>query len=147
MKSLERFTRFAPVAAALLAGGASLAAVAADGLVDVGKYEYDGACAVCHGDTGRGGGPIASQMKAPMPDLTTLSRRNGGVFPFDRVHRIIDGREAVEAHGPRDMPVWGRAFRLQSSVFYDTCPPHDTESSARSRILALTEYVYRLQGR
>lgn len=41
----------------------------------------------------------------------------------------------------------GRAFRMQSSLYFDGSVPHDSESSARSRILALTEYLYRLQGR
>lgn len=82
-----------------------------------------------------------------MADLTVLAKSNNGVFPFDRVYQIIDGRQVLEAHGSREMPVWGRAFRLQSSVFFDSRVPHDSESSARSRILALTEYIYRLQGR
>jgi hypothetical protein len=86
-------------------------------------------------------------LKNPVPDLTALARNNKGVFPFDKVYQIIDGRVEVKAHGPRDMPVWGLAFRSQSSVFFENYPPHDTESAARSRILALTEYLYRLQGK
>jgi len=128
--------------------GMSLAATAAeDTKIDVGKFEYEGSCATCHGSTGRGGGPMASQLKTRMPDLTLLAKSNNGVFPFDRVYQIIDGRQVLEAHGSREMPVWGRAFRLQSSVFFDSRIPHDSESSARSRILALTEYLYRLQGK
>jgi hypothetical protein len=67
------------------------------------------------------------------------------VFPFDRVYQVIDGREQIKAHGTRDMPVWGQAFRRQSSVYFQNYPVEDQESNARSRILALTEYVYRLQ--
>jgi mono/diheme cytochrome c family protein len=124
-----------------------VAAAAEDAKIDVGKFEYEGSCAVCHGSTGRGGGPMASQLKTRMPDLTVMARNNGGVFPFDRVYQIIDGRQMLESHGTRDMPIWGRTFRLQSSLFFDSRIPHDSESSARSRILALTEYVYRLQSR
>jgi hypothetical protein len=40
-------------------------------------------------------------------NLTQLSKRNGGKFPFWRVYRVIDGREEVRAHGPRSMPIWG----------------------------------------
>ena len=131
---------------ALMFGLPLAAAAAADGKnIDVGKFEYEGSCAVCHGTTGKGGGPMASQMKSRMPDLTVLAKNNNGVFPFDRVYQIIDGRQAVGAHGSREMPVWGRAFRMQSSVFFDSRIPHDSESSARSRMLALTEYIYRLQ--
>ena len=53
----------------------------------------------------------------------------------------------MKAHGTREMPVRGRAFRMQSPVYFENYPAHDTESSARSRILALTEYLYRLQGK
>jgi hypothetical protein len=45
------------------------------------------------------------------------------------------------------MPVWGNNFRAQSSVYFNDYPSSDPESSARSRILALTEYLYRLQGK
>lgn len=133
-----------------IVAGLALAAVvgtslAADKLVDVGKGEYDAACASCHGLQGLGDGPAAEQMKTKVPDITGLAKANNGVFPFDRVHRIIDGREDIKAHGSREMPIWGLAFRRQSSIYYDTYPVADPESGARSRILALTEYVYRLQ--
>ncbi|MFN6960863.1 MAG: c-type cytochrome [Rhodocyclaceae bacterium] len=121
------------------------AAPAADTLIDVGKNEYIAACASCHGLQGLGDGPAADQMKTKVPDITGLAKANNGVFPFDRVHRIIDGREDIKAHGSREMPIWGLAFRRQSSIYYDTYPAADPESAARSRILALTEYVYRLQ--
>jgi mono/diheme cytochrome c family protein len=134
------------VSALLLCASASVFA-AKDQPVDVGKGEYDAACAVCHGVSGKGGGPLADQLKNPVPDLTALARNNKGVFPFDKVYQIIDGRVEVKAHGPRDMPVWGLAFRSQSSVYFENYPPHDTESAARSRILALIEYLYRLQGK
>jgi mono/diheme cytochrome c family protein len=120
-------------------------ALAADKL-DIGKMEYDSACAVCHGLTGKGDdGPLKSLFAKPVPNLTVLARNNKGVFPFDRVYQIIDGRQEVKAHGPRDMPVWGRAFSTQSSIYFDNYPPQNSESAARSRILALTEYLYRLQ--
>ena len=69
------------------------------------------------------------------------------MFPFDRVYQIIDGRQEVKAHGTREMPIWGLAFRRQTSIYYQNYPPQDEESGARSRILALTEYVYRLQAK
>ena len=128
---------------ALMALGA--AAQAADRIVDVGKGEYNAACATCHGLQGRGDGPMADQLKARVPDLTGLAKANQGVFPFDKVYQIIDGRQEVKAHGTREMPVWGQYFRLQTSAFFENYPASDPESGARSRILALTEYVYRLQ--
>lgn len=68
-------------------------------------------CRSCHGDEGRGDGPLAPLLKVEVPDLTTLARRYGGEFPEERVSRYVDGREEVAAHGPREMPVWGDAFR------------------------------------
>jgi len=96
---------------------------------------------------GKGDGPLRSQLVSRVPDLTVLARSNNGVFPFDRVYQIIDGRQEIKAHGPRDMPVWGRGFNMQSSIFFENYPPYDTESNARSRMLALTEYLYRLQAK
>lgn len=132
---------------AIFAATAVNAAIAADKPVDVGRFEYEGACASCHGVTGKGNGPIAMHMSIRTPDLTVLAKANNGIFPFDRVFQVIDGRQEVKAHGPRDMPVWGRAFNRQSSAFFENYPAHDSESAARSRILALTEYLYRIQGK
>ena len=75
-------------------------------------------------------------------NLTTLSKNNGGVFPFARVYQIIDGREQVQAHGIREMPVWGREYTAMGA---NMIPYYDPEAFARAKILALTEYVYRLQ--
>jgi cytochrome c1 len=123
-----------------------ITAISAD-MIDVGKMEYRSACSACHGYSGKGDGPLKSELKRPLPDLTTLAKDNNGVYPFDRVYQIIDGRAEVKAHGSREMPVWGRAFNLQSSAFFENYPTNDTESAARSRILALTEYLYRLQAK
>jgi mono/diheme cytochrome c family protein len=118
----------------------------AEDKLDIGKIEYEAACAVCHGVTGKGDDSALKELLVkPVPDLTVLAKNNKGVFPFDRVYQIIDGREEVKAHGPRKMPVWGNTFNRQSSIFFENYPPHDRESAARSRILALTEYIYRLQ--
>ena len=67
-------------------------------------------CAVCHGRSGRGDGPLVGQLRVTPPDLTKFTQRNGGVFPSERVYRIIDGRD-VPSHGDREMPIWGDAFR------------------------------------
>lgn len=126
---------------------ASTAAFGADKPVDIGRFEYEGACAGCHGLSGKGDGPMAEQLKSRTPDITILARNNNGIFPYDRVYQTIDGTREVKAHGSREMPIWGRAFRAQSSLFFDTFPGSNTESAARSRLLALTEYIYRLQGK
>src|SRR5512146_2986407 len=67
-------------------------------------------CAPCHGADGKGGGPVAPALKNKLPDLTTISRRNGGIFPARRVEEIIGGDEIIVGHGSREMPIWGPIF-------------------------------------
>jgi len=119
---------------------------------DFGKRLYDGHCAVCHGKQGKGDGPYAGMGDIRISDLTTLSKRNNGVFPFQRVYDIIDGKEAVKAHGPREMPIWGAHLLSTEHTamepyagYFDV--PYDSEAFVRTRILALTEYVQRLQAK
>lgn len=74
-------------------------------------------CAVCHGRAADGHGPMAPILKSPVPDLTGIAKRNGGVFPLARVERIIAGTESSNlAHGTREMPVWGPVF---SEITFD----------------------------
>ena len=76
-----------------------------------GPDTYASYCAGCHGRTGRGDGPVAGSLRTPMPDLTTLSARNGGAFPRTQVRAaIVNTERPIVAHGTRDMPVWGPIF-------------------------------------
>jgi len=138
--------------AATLFVGAAIAcfsvAAFAQAAPDLGKREYDANCAACHGPKGKGDGPFVDLMYLgkPMPDLTMLAKRNGGVFPTARVYEIIDGRQEIKGHGPRDMPIWGRDYleRLGDTfVAY----PYDPEPIVRVRILALVDYIARLQAK
>ena len=114
---------------------------------DRGKYEYGAHCALCHGLTGAGDGPYSGVPTKTVPNLTTLSKRNGGVFPFARVYEIIDGTQASLTHGPREMPIWGPRYKIEAEEsFYDDFRA-DREAFVRARILALTEYIYRLQAK
>jgi mono/diheme cytochrome c family protein len=131
-----------------VAVGAGTAAEAQQQPVDIGKTEYLRSCAVCHGTDGRGNGPLVVWLKKPAADLTQIQKNNVGVFPFDKVYQVIDGREAVEAHGPRDMPVWGDQYSseaLESLREFGTYTPKDFESFVRGRIIALIGYIYSLQ--
>ena len=67
-------------------------------------------CATCHGSNGKGDGPVAPALKAKVPDLTLLSKKNVGQFPSARVRRTIAGDEVVASHGSREMPIWGPIF-------------------------------------
>ena len=117
---------------------------------DAGKLEYQAHCAVCHGLTGQGDGPFSQTLKSGAPSLTTLAKRNGGVFPVVRVYGMIDGREQVAGHGPSDMPIWGDRYSLQVGQGPFVEGMHEDirgsrEALVRTRILLLTEYISRLQ--
>jgi mono/diheme cytochrome c family protein len=93
-------------------------------------------CAVCHGVDGRGHGPDSVVLKHPVPDLTLISQRSGGKFPFQRVKEIIDGKEpGLHAHGDREMPIWGPIF-------------HEVESDedwGEVRLDAITKHMESIQ--
>jgi mono/diheme cytochrome c family protein len=108
------------------------------GANDPGAQAFKTYCATCHGATGRGGGPVAAQLRHVPPDLTTFSRRNGGVFPSARLARIIDGRD-VQSHGDREMPVWGDAFRVTSGGM--------SPAQIDDRIAAILRYLESIQER
>ena|SRR5437868_5005425 len=76
-----------------------------------GKEIYRQYCASCHGTDGKGHGPASVALKHGAPDLTTISRKHGGIFPFEQVKDIIEGKQTgPSAHGNREMPVWGPLF-------------------------------------
>lgn len=93
-------------------------------------------CASCHGNDGKGKGPAAVALKSAPADLTKISARNGGKFPFVRVQEIISGQAPVVAsHGNRQMPVWGPIF---SQVAND-------QDFGTLRIYNLAKYIEALQ--
>ena len=75
----------------------------------MGPEIYAHYCATCHGIEHTGKGPMAPALLVRPSDLTTLSARNGGVFPTLRVVRRIDGRDPLVSHGS-DMPIYGDFF-------------------------------------
>jgi mono/diheme cytochrome c family protein len=113
---------------------------------DFGKSEYNSSCAVCHGPLGKGDGPYVSLGYGIASDLTTLAKRNNGVFPVQRVYEFIDGRQMVRAHGAKDMPIWGSRYTPTNPEGYFVGPDYyNPEAVVQIRILSLIEYIYRLQ--
>lgn len=104
----------------------------------VGKDEFNRHCASCHGLDGKGAGWVAKMMTTQPTDLTQLSKANEGRFPFFKIQGIIDGREAIVAHGKREMPVWGDRFSEQISG-------PTTATTVRGRILELLVYLNSIQ--
>lgn len=136
------FTRLAVTLAASSLGVLLAGSALAQPRFDAGKREFDDNCAACHGKDGRGAGSITDLLKKSPPDLSLLSRRNGGVFPLARVYEVVEG--AGPGHGTREMPAWGQAFGQQAAEYYVDMP-YNSEGYVRARILALVEYVNRLQ--
>lgn len=95
-------------------------------------------CASCHGARGDGTGPVAGVIDGTIPNLTTLSQRNGGVFPADRVASYIDGRSLPPVHGSRTMPVWGATFDATARLVVDA-------ESAGPRVADIVEYLRSIQ--
>lgn len=121
------------------------AAAQAQPVADFGRTEFETSCAGCHGVSGKGDGPVARYLTRAPSDLTTLTRRHGGVFPSQRIYETIDGRSVdIGPHGSREMPVWGRVFRSQAME------PGAGEASpgvtARSRLMALMDHLVRIQA-
>ena len=112
--------------------------VASTGPDDLGARLFRTHCATCHGSNGRGSGPLSAQLRQVPPDLTKYTARNGGVFPSERVYRIIDGRD-VSSHGDREMPVWGDAFSSTRNGM--------TLESVKARIDAIVKYLRGIQER
>jgi mono/diheme cytochrome c family protein len=123
--------------------------------LDEGKTEFLSSCAPCHGTDGKGKGPVSAELKGTPPDLTVLAKKNNGVFPVAAVYEMIDGRKSVSAHGTGEMPIWG--FRYRASVRMNVAPTvaptsevnrilsRNVEFIVRSRILALVDYLNRIQ--
>jgi mono/diheme cytochrome c family protein len=95
-------------------------------------------CASCHGEDGKGHGPMAAWLRVPPSDLTRIAARNGGEFPLAQVDRIISGEAAVlSGHGTRAMPIWGPVF---SQVNRD-------QDLGRVRIDNLARYLRDIQAK
>lgn len=103
-----------------------------------GKMYFEQYCASCHGMGAKGDGPVGTTLRTKPADLTTLTKRKGvdGKFPLLYVVQTIDGRTQIGAHGPIEMPVWGRELTDRSG---------GRSYMARSMIRAIAHYIQTLQ--
>lgn len=103
---------------------------------NVGKMEYQSSCAACHGMDAKGNGPVSKELKTRPADLTVLAKNNNGVFPYDTVYQMIDGRNTtIRSHGTREMPIWGYRFGPPQAFRY------------KNRMLAVIDYLKHIQKR
>ncbi len=103
-----------------------------------GKAMFMEYCATCHAPDGKGNGPAAPALKKAPADLTQLSAHTSdGKFPAVHVSRYIQGDDAVQAHGTRDMPIWGNVFKSMSR----------DQMITTQRVSNLTDYVKSIQAK
>ncbi len=98
---------------------------------------YQQYCVACHGRDLKGNGSFPAPYRVP-PDLTTLSRRHGGRFPDSYVSAVLRNGMVLPAHGPAEMPVWGKEFRAGDRL---------DVTQVTARIRDLTEYIRSLQAK
>lgn len=131
------------IAACIAAGGLIVAPAAwgAEKGIDSaaaakGQITYVRYCVACHGPAGKADGPLASDLRVPVPDLTSLASRSGGGYPYDRVLRIVKSGEVVRGHGTVDMPAWGDAFKRTRGT---------EEATVDAAVRNLAHYVWSIQ--
>jgi mono/diheme cytochrome c family protein len=100
-----------------------------------GSSTFTAYCTPCHGVGGHGNGPAAAALKTAPPDLTLISQRAGGTFPFAKVKAQIAGDDVIAAHGSRDMPTWGPLFKAVET----------SNSVAELRLMNLVKYLENIQ--
>jgi mono/diheme cytochrome c family protein len=131
---------------------------------DLGRTQYLSSCAGCHGDDAKGNGPLRIKLQTTPPGLTTLAKRNQGVFPVSTVYQVIDGRALSEERRAREMPIWGCRHVIPSIA--PSVPPNrkikprrpktnvyeshldlgcDSEDVIANRILSIIEYLRSIQ--
>ncbi len=102
--------------------------------IDIGKTQYLLSCAACHGMDAKGDGPVSKELKTPPADLTVLAKNNNGVFPYDMVYQVVDGRNStIASHGTREMPIWGYRFGPPQAFRF------------KKRVLAVIDYLKNIQ--
>jgi len=111
-----------------------------DDVIAGGEIEYQRYCAICHGVDGKGQGLMTKFLTIPPANLTQLTKKNGGKFPFWQVYRVIDGREEIRGHGTREMPIWGARFQAAANG-----NDSGSRSQVAGQILSLVFYLQHLQ--
>ncbi|WP_439123970.1 c-type cytochrome [Marivita sp.] len=98
-------------------------------------------CAICHGVSAKGNGPMSKAMANAPPDLTLIAARNDDDFPRVEVLSAIDGYTKSAPTGP-DMPEFG-------ALLEGELVPLDTGDGVLTptprKLVALLEYLESIQ--
>ena len=132
-------------ATAIVPATSGLAQSSAETPIILGKSSYMANCAACHGEDATGGGSYSQFLNVEPTDLTVLSQKAGGAFPFSEVYQLIDGRKMARTHGEfTDMPVWGNYF-TKDSLEDRGISRDDADHIVQGRILSLVYYLESIQ--
>ncbi len=106
-----------------------------------GKGLFMANCATCHGEDGKGEGPMARQMQKAPRDLTLIGVREKGNFPRARVMSVIDGYARSGLEGP-GMPEFG-ALLEGDLIPFDS--GDGVQTPTPRKLVALLEYIESIQ--
>lgn len=115
------------------------AAGARDTVLEEGKQDFAENCVACHGADAKGTGDLSKHLIRTAKDLTRISTRHNGDFPFWRVFEIIAGEKEVEGHATFQMPRYSK--RMRGDDFMPGYLP------SHVRVLELTHYLEGIQER
>lgn len=112
----------------------------------LGENEYLRSCAACHGANAKGAGPVAEVLSTKPSDLTKISKKFNGKFPTQHIYRVIDGRNMINPHGEKEMPIWGYRYMSEARELADSVPHNvDIRALAFGRIMSLVGYLESIQ--
>ncbi|WP_162914219.1 c-type cytochrome [Taklimakanibacter lacteus] len=110
------------------------------------RQDFLDLCADCHNADARGNGPLTRNLTKVPPDLTRIRARAHGVFDEKAVYDWIIGLKMTNAHGSREMPIWGDWLMdeaVEDSTSLETA--RAAEREIEQRIMAIVKYIETLQ--
>ncbi len=110
-------------------------------MVEAGRLNYMTYCLNCHGDEGKGDGPLNELINMKPSDLTALAAANDGEFPEEWVDGVIRGydEEVLLAHGDREMPIW-------EAVWQEQAEGDNVVETVDTRVAEIIAYLKTIQG-
>ena len=107
---------------------------------------------VHHGANGKGGGSLAPVLNKAPANLTILAKKNNGVLPVGAIYGTFYGINEIMSHGTRDMPIWGNRYApspetalVPKPTDRFSVPTYEPDAVIRTRILAIIDYLNRIQ--
>ncbi len=110
--------------------------------IEAGRRQFSEKCAVCHGLGGKGDGVMAATLTVRPADLTGLSERFGGNFPYSQTYTKIEGREEgeiVNTHIASEMPAFYTAPALGNDKKFEA-------AGGRLTPVQIRQVIYFLQS-